>query len=409
MKKDAVILGGGIAGLWCAWELARLGLKSAIVETAPFPGGHVAQLCCKATDQCERCGACLLEDILHKVRSSSRISVLLQSDLLQVQGEPGDFHLTISQRPFRIMPERCNDCGACEAVCPVSGALVRSPWNRAIAINEQRCLWFQDASCRACRDACSQEAVKLDRAHDILNVHASTAILASGFKPSDPIETPRFGYGRVPGVVTGLELESLLRQNRWDPGRSAKVAFIQCVGSRDAKIGRNYCSRVCCAYALRLARLLHNRFPQAELSMFYMDIQSFERNFEERLKEAEQEVKLIRSIPSEIRTAVDGKPELIYHGPDDKRALESFDLVVLSVGISPSHSSAALGSLLGVGSNIDGFVGLDGEAVITSRAGVFVAGTVQGPKSIEETVSHAIRTAGQVASYIAKISRGENQ
>ncbi len=409
MKKDAVILGGGIAGLWCAWELARLGLESVIVETAAFPGGHVAQLCCKATDQCERCGACLLEDILHKVQLSNRITVLLQSDLLQVEGKPGDFQLTISRRPLLIMPERCNNCGACEAVCPVPGALLRSPWNRAIAINEQRCLWFQDASCHACRDACRREAVKLDRSHDILDVHASTVVLASGFKPTDPTETPRFGYGRVPGVVTGLELESLLRQNCWDPGGNAKIAFIQCVGSRDAKIGRNYCSRVCCAYALRLARLLRTRFPQVDLSMFYMDIQSFERDFEERLKEAEQEVKLIRSIPSEIRTALDGKPELVYHGSDDKRALESFDLVVLSGGISPSHSSAALGNLLGVGLNMDGFVGGNGEAVTTSRAGVFVAGTVQGPKSIEETVSHAIRTAGQVTSYIAKISRGEDQ
>ena len=123
MKKDALIIGGGIAGLWCAWELARLGLESTIVETAAFPGGHVAQLCCKATDECRRCGACLLEDVLHKVGSSDRITMLLHSDLLQVQGDSGDFHATVSQRPARIVSDRCNDCGACEATCPVPEAL----------------------------------------------------------------------------------------------------------------------------------------------------------------------------------------------------------------------------------------------------------------------------------------------
>ncbi len=251
--------------------------------------------------------------------------------------------------------------------------------------------------------------MNLDRTPEILELNASTIVLASGFKPSDPHDTPRFGYGRVPGVVTGLELESLLRQENWEPGPSRKIAFIQCVGSRDAKIGRNYCSRVCCGYALRLARLLRNRFPDLNASMFYMDIQTFDRDFDKRLKEAEQEVKLVRSIPSEIRKGADDRPELVYQGLDDNREFESFDLVVLSVGISPNQSSVELGNILGASSNVDGFVGGDGEAAVTSRGGVFVAGTVQGPKSIEETVSHAIRTAGEVASCVSNVSRGENE
>jgi heterodisulfide reductase subunit A2 len=409
MKEDALILGGGIAGLWCSWELARLGLQCTIVETAGFPGGHVAQLCCKATDECQRCGACLLEDVLHKVRSSDRISMLLRSDLLEVRGEYGDFHASISHRPVRIVSDKCNDCGACEANCPVPGALARSPLDGGLTIDERTCRWFQNASCRACQEACPNDAIDLGRTPEILELNAATIVLASGFKPSDPHESPRFGYGRVPGVVTGLELESLLRQDNWEPGSAKKIGFIQCVGSRDAKIGRNYCSRVCCGYALRLVHLLRSRFPDVDASIFYMDIQSFERDFQERLKEAEQEAKLIRSIPSEIRTGQDGKPELVYQGLEDNREIESFDLVVLSVGISPNQSNMELCRILGLSSNVDGFLGGDGEKTSTSRPGVFVAGTVQGPKSIEETVSHAIRTSGEVASFISKLPREANR
>jgi heterodisulfide reductase subunit A len=409
MKKDALILGGGIAGLWCSWELARLGLECTIVETAGFPGGHVAQLCCKATDECQRCGACLLEDVLHKVRSSDRISMLLRSDLLEVRGEHGDFHVSVSHRPVRIVADKCNDCGACEANCPVPGALTRSPWDRSLGIDERKCRWFQDASCRACQEACPNDAIDLDRTPEILELNAAAIVLASGFKPADPHESPRFGYGRVPGVVTGLELESLLRQENWEPGSAKKIGFIQCVGSRDAKIGRNYCSRVCCGYALRLAHLMRSQFPEVDTSIFYMDIQSFERDFQKRLKEAEEESKLIRSIPSEIRIGPDGRPELVYQGPEDTRVAESFDMVVLSVGIAPSQSSMELSRMLGLSSNVDGFLGGDGEETLTTRSGVFVAGTVQGPKSIEETVSHAIRTSGGVASFITKLRSEANQ
>ncbi len=141
--------------------------------------------------------------------------------------------------------------------------------------------------------------------------------------------------------------------------------------------------------------------------MFYMDIQSFDRDFEKRLDAARKEVRLIRAIPSEIRLGPDGKPELVYRGPDEGKVFESFDLVVLSVGIAPDPSLGPLAELLGVGPNGDAFLGPEGDGVYTDSTGVFVAGAVQGPKSIEETVSHAIRTAGEVASYVKKTNKGE--
>ena len=143
--------------------------------------------------------------------------------------------------------------------------------------------------------------------------------------------------------------------------------------------------------------------------MFYMDIQPFDRDFERRLEEARREVRLIRSIPAEVRAGADGRPQLIYQGMDEERMIESFDLVVLSVGISPDPGLRALDELLRIGVNRDGFLGGDEEDVITDSSGVFVAGVVQGPKSIEQAVFHAIRTAGKVAAYVKGSEERGNQ
>ncbi len=406
MEKQVLIVGGGIAGLWCALELSGMGLDSMIVEKGPFPGGHVARFCCKATDRCRRCGACQLEDVLSRVNSSPHITRLLNATVERIERKKGSFRALLNQRPARILTEKCNDCRVCEGACPEPGALSRSLLDNRLFVDEGVCRYFRDRSCEACKEACPEGAVKLDGPVQNLDADVSAVILATGFQAFDPLEKPRFGYGLVPGVVTALELDSSLRQDDFDPtgsdGPIRDVAFIQCVGSRDAKIGRNYCSRVCCGYALRMARLLRSRYPSMEPTMFYMDIQTFDRDFERRLREAEKEVRLIRSIPAEIRTGTDGRPLVIYHGPDDQRVAESFDMVVLSVGISPAFPGP-IAEMLELESNQDGFFGEDGEGVRTNIDGVFVAGTVQGPRSIEETISHAIRASGEAASYLRRI------
>lgn len=406
METDAVILGGGIAGLQCAYRLSKLGMRSAIVEKAPFLGGHAARFACKATDRCRRCGACALEDVLSKTRSTDSVKPLVRTAVQRVDDENGRLALTLLRKPPRIIPEMCGQCGECEKVCPVDGALARSPVNNELFIDEDKCLFFKDASCRACMEVCPDAAVNLEQGPEILELNASAMIVATGFKPFDPELKPRFGYGLVPGVVSALEMDSMLRSDAWFPGEgdaeARSAAFIQCVGSRDPKIGSNYCSRVCCGYAVRMARLMRHRFPSLQPTMFYMDIQNFERAFDKSLQEAAEEVRLIRSIPAEVRKGEDGRPQLIYHGPGDERVIESFDLVILSIGITPV--SPEISTDLGL--TKDGFCGTDGESVTTRKRGVFVAGTVQGPRSIEETIAHAVAAAGKAASYVKEMKNG---
>lgn len=403
MRTDSLIIGGGVAGLWCAHELSRLGLQVTVLEKAAALGGHVAGYSCKATDSCQRCGACLLEDVAAQVRASDAVTCLVRSDVLRVERTRDGFELSVATRPERVHPDRCTRCDACIHVCPV-GAISAQGFASPVAFDEQRCLALAGGSCRACVDACPEEALHLNGQPEDVSIEARSLVLATGFTPFDPTGKPRFGYGRVPGVITAAELDLLLRNDTFTVGRGDReirsVAFIQCVGSRDAKLGRNYCSRVCCGYAMRLARLLRSRFAGLQPAMFYMDLQTFDRDFERRIAEAACEVRLVRAIPSDVRASAHGRPELIYESAGDERVAEEFDLVVLSVGIHPNPVVAWLADQPALGLNEDGFVGGNGEDVSTTVEGVFVAGTVQGPKSIAESVSHAVSAAGQVAAFL---------
>ncbi len=366
MRTDVIIIGGGVAGLTCARDLALLGYESIVVEKESFLGGHVAGFSCKATDQCRRCGACLLEDLLVTARADERIETLLQTTVVDADRVDDRFRVRLVQQPETASADRSEESDEFRGEGPTDA------------------------------DGPGRE----------IEAEASAVILATGFSVFDARRKPLFGYGRVPGVVTALELDADLRQNGvagFNRGSGVKLAaFIQCVGSRDVRIGRPYCSRVCCGYAMRTARVMKHCIPDFEATMFYMDMQSFERRFDERLREAADDVRLIRAMPAEVRSGSDNRPEIVYSGPDDTRTVESFDVVVLSVGISPREDMADLAGKLGAPFNSDGFLGPEGEGVSVDADGVFVAGTAQGPRSIEKSAGHAARAASETAAYLRR-------
>ncbi|MBW1991565.1 MAG: CoB--CoM heterodisulfide reductase iron-sulfur subunit A family protein, partial [Deltaproteobacteria bacterium] len=279
-EKDVAILGGGIAGITAALELAQLGHRVALIEKSPFFGGQAASFCCKATDVCQKCGACLVDQRLRELFQAPDVALHPHTELIHVQRENGVFTLDFKSQPDIIDPHRCINCGICYDECPsvdrgavlVAASTAQHP---RYFIDLQGCLLSPECLLKGCQRMCPAKAIDLTRQDTTFQLRTKAVVVATGYQPADPSSRPRYGYGRFPQVITARDLEEKLRlgQSLNRDGKAPfRVAFIQCVGSRDRQ--HPYCSRVCCAYGLRLAKLIRHRHPEAELTTFYMDLQA---------------------------------------------------------------------------------------------------------------------------------------
>jgi heterodisulfide reductase subunit A len=408
--RQILIIGGGIAGITAALELARLGWRVEVIEKTPFLGGNVAHLCCQATTNCQKCGACLVEDRLRALFQQPGIRLRLASELLQSQRVNGGFQLTIQEQPRYIDPDRCIDCNLCYEQCPAApeGAIVRaaSPHNHPrYAINPALCLYFQDGSCRKCQELCPTQAIDLAREGRTVTNLAAAVVIASGFAPYNPRENELWHYGVLPNVITSLELEAMLRdqcQPRRADGQPAnRIAFIQCVGSRNQT--HPYCSRICCGYALRLAEVIKYRRPDSEITVFYMDIQNFGQDFSEMYEKCKLDLNLLRTLPGDIFANPEGLLQVRYANENHWQAEpQEFDLLVLSVGITPGAGNPALAAQLDLELDSNGFFQPADplDRTTTTQPGIYLAGTAEGPKSIAESIAQATRAALKVDQYL---------
>ncbi|MCB2193381.1 MAG: FAD-dependent oxidoreductase [Deltaproteobacteria bacterium] len=351
LDTPVLILGGGVAGLAAAVDLGRRGVAATVIEREPRLGGRASHFCCKATEACARCGACRLGELMAQAAKLPQITIYTSALAVGAQPQGDGWQVELAPQP--------------------GGEIGPGP-GRPLA----------------------------ERA--TLNTEA--VILAVGGEAFNPAGKTRFGHGRVEGVFSALELEAMLAQGAIGPEAlaPAKVAFIQCVGSRDASLGRLWCSRVCCGYALRMARVIRSLLPESEVTFFHMDVQDYGRAWEDELGELRQDMRFVRAMPGEV-TAGEGGPQVTYALAGEQPIKEGFDLVALSVGLGPPTGAPALSELFGAATDGDGFLtGQDGPA------GVFVAGAAAGPRSLNESIVHAGLAASQAAQRVASLTEARH-
>ncbi len=385
-----LVIGAGISGCTAGLELARLGNEVEILEAESIIGGKVLSYCCKATKDCSKCGVCVAHTQIRDSIQHKQIHFTNGAALKSVDMDGGKIAARIARSNPSLNYKKCVSCDACLKACPNRAI---SKYSRAelvqYRIDYSSCLIHQGKACQACEEACPSGAIFCgsgERESEV-TLTADGVLIASGHDPYDAAKKIRFGYGRVRNVMTGLEVEEML-SSRTSLGDSLdNIAFIQCVGSRDPQEGRNYCSGVCCAYAVRLARVLKSRDPDMQITVYYIDLQNFDKTFTCLREELDKSgIHFVRAIPFSIEESVGGRLRLLIENMDGEDSIVLHDAVVLSVGLGPTRGSERLAGLFGLGRDEFGFFSSEKE-------NVFVSGTCKEPQGIPECMASARATA----------------
>ena len=413
MNNSVAVIGAGISGITSALRLANSGFRVCLIEREAAIGGQAASLCCKATDICTQCSVCLVPQKLGEVAAHPKISIMTDSTVVGLSGKAGYFKVEVLRKPQYIAPERCVACGICAGVCPTEPKAIRSPLPDAVpycyVIDKTQCLRFRGEKCNLCQGTCPTNAVGFGREPERKELSVGSVIVATGFEVFDAREMGSLGYGRYPDVLSGLDLESLFNQRGFlrlpsNGKEPRKVAFIQCVGSRDNSNG--YCSQVCCKYAMRFARLIKHQSPDTEVTIFYIDLQTAGKGFAEFYDDCREVVRFVRGVPVEILESSRGLEVRFENILDGRVERETFDLVVLSVGIAPRKDSWSLARVLGINLGDHGFFGTKEapNSTETNIEGIFLAGTCQGPKDIPDSIAHGLAAAKGAMGVLEKCS-----
>ena len=376
MEKVGAVLvvGGGIAGVQASLDLAESGYKVYLLEKLPSIGGFMAQL--DKTFPTNDCAMCILAPKLVGAGRHPNIDVITYTDLVKLEGEEGRFEVTLNKRARRVDLDKCTGCGICAQKCPVEaidkynaglstrhGIYIRYPQAVPLVftIDREKCI-----GCGICSEVCKADAVHYDEEDTETTLQVGSIILAPGIETFDPSVRNQYGYGRYPNVVTSLEFERILSASGPYMGRvqrpsdgdiPKKVAFIQCVGSRDTTCGNDYCSSVCCMYATKEAVIAKEHMSIIEPTIFYMDMRAYGKDFDKYIERAKEEygVRFIRCRVSHTDEEPNTHDLYITYCDDDDVKREKFDMIVLSVGFTPSDSVRELAEKLGVELNEHGF------------------------------------------------------
>lgn len=403
--KKVTVIGGGIAGMTAAWELAESGVAVDLIEKSGFLGGHAIQYTCKATSECLSCGACSVEKMLKNVVESDNIEVHLATEITKI-GKTAPFSVKIRKSGAYIDTAKCTNCGVCYDKLKDTGIILRgySKNNRPLfAVDPEKAAANSDALKTLCPECAIIVGAPVES-----KLTADAVIVATGFAPFNAARKGTYNYGIFPNVITGHEMERIKRQHGFlarpsDGAPAKKIAFIQCVGSRDENLGNLWCSQVCCPYALRSAESLKYKDPELDITMFYMDIQNTGKSFPVFYESCKNDIRFIRSIPVDIFPEADGKLRMrMFDEAQGSPEMELFDMVILSTGIMPNPDNKTLSDQLDIALDADGFFAFakDLNKTATSKDGVFIAGTAQGPKTIADSMTQAGQAAGGALKYL---------
>ena len=434
VTKRALVIGGGIAGIQTALDIAEAGFEVDIVEKQPTIGGKMTQI--DKTFPTLDCAACILTPKMVDCAQNDKIHIYAYSEVEHVGGFVGNFHVKIRRKARFVKEDVCTGCGACTEKCPQKKVpnefnlgldtrrAIYIPFAQAVpkvaTIDPDSCNMLKNGKCGVCAKVCTAGAIDYKQKDEIVEREYGAIVAATGFQPIDLSKFDEFAYSKSPDVVSSLEFErlmnaagptggTLLRPS--DGAHPKTIVFVQCVGSRcsDAQKGKSYCSKICCMYTAKHAMLCREKYPDTDVYVFYIDVRTPGKNFDEFYRRAVEEygVHYIKGMVGKV-VPEGGKLKVQASDLLDNRQLHiDADMVVLAAAIEPDKSARSVATMLTASMDTNDFFT---EAhpklrpVESPTAGVFLSGTCQGPKDIPETVAQASAAAAKVIGLLCKDS-----
>ncbi len=419
---DALVIGGGIAGGEAALNLANSGYRVLLVEKERSLGGKMILLS-KVFPTLD-CSACITTPKVSEIARHKNITIFTESEVTHiVKRSENDFVAQITKKPRYVHVEDCTACQLCEKACPVNvrdeyqyGLIGRKaafiPFSianpKAAAIDIENC-----TLCGACEKVCPTQCIDFTMEPEQYELHARTVVMATGFKLFDPLEIPRYGYGQYKNVITSMQMEREIAPTRpfntiLRPGDGKvpdKIAYVLCAGSRDASVGNSICSQICCMYSIKQAQLLMGALPMADVTIYYINIRSFGKGFEEFYQQAKgMGVSFVKGKIGTIKEKENGNLILRYEDISEGVVKEAeHDMVVLSVGVKSNPDAGKIFPQGALKLDPHRFVAqtdLMGSPARTSIDGVFVAGTASAPMDIPDSILSAGSASSEAISYI---------
>ena len=428
VTKRALVIGGGVAGIQAALDIAAGGQEVILVEREPSIGGHMSQL--DETFPTLDCSQCILTPKMVDVAHNPKIKLMTYSEVESVDGYIGNFEVKIRKKARMVDEDKCTGCGICTTKCPKKRPsewemnlgerrAIYVPFKQAVpnipVLDKDNCRYFAEGKCQVCKKLCPRDAIDYEQTDEIIKEKVGAIVAATGYKLMDPSVYEEYGYGKYPDIITGLEFERLVNasgptkgelRRRSDGEIPKTIVFIQCVGSRDETQDRPYCSGICCMYTAKHAMLYKHKYHDGKVFVFYIDIRATGKNYEEFTRRAIKEDKATY-LRGRVSKIYENNGKLIVRGADTLSGAQveiKADMVVLATAMVANDGAEQLAQKLRISYDRYHFFT---EAhpklkpVETNTAGVFLAGACQSPKDIPESVSMGSAAAAKVLGLLS--------